>query len=117
MKCKSVNASETVEINAEIVYFYNLSLVKCYNPLFHRVFGAKPLEDVIKNIRQLVLQDLEIALARQAPNSTHDDSDLFELPPLVIEGIPTPIDKMSQQQLRMFIPHMLKYSTGRGKPG
>jgi len=82
-----------------------------------RVFGAKPLEDVIKNIRQLVLQDLEIALARQAPNSTHDDSDLFELPPLVIEGIPTPIDKMSQQQLRMFIPHMLKYSTGRGKPG
>lgn len=71
----------------------------------------------MKNIRNLVIQDLEIALARQAPNSTNEDSDLFELPPLVIDGIPTPIDKMAQQQLRMFIPHMLKYATGRGKPG
>jgi len=39
------------------------------------------------------------------------------LPPLVIEGIPTPVDKMTQAQLRAFIPIMLKYSTGRGKPG
>lgn len=35
----------------------------------------------------------------------------------VIEGIPTPVDKMTQAQLRAFIPIMLKYSTGRGKPG
>jgi nuclear respiratory factor 1 len=39
------------------------------------------------------------------------------LPPLVIDGIPTPVEKMTQAQLRAFIPLMLKYSTGRGKPG
>ena len=82
-----------------------------------RVFGAKPLEDVLKNIRDVIVQDLEMALAQQAPNVQTEDPTLFELPPLVIDGIPTPVDKMAQQQLRMFIPHMLKYSTGRGKPG
>jgi len=35
----------------------------------------------------------------------------------VIDGIPTPVEKMTQAQLRAFIPLMLKYSTGRGKPG
>ena len=34
-----------------------------------------------------------------------------------MEGFPTPVDKMTQAQLRAFIPIMLKYSTGRGKPG
>uniref|UniRef100_A0A672NEW9 Nuclear respiratory factor 1 n=1 Tax=Sinocyclocheilus grahami TaxID=75366 RepID=A0A672NEW9_SINGR len=40
-----------------------------------------------------------------------------ELPPLTIDGIPVSVDKMTQAQLRAFIPEMLKYSTGRGKPG
>ena len=40
-----------------------------------------------------------------------------ELPPLVFEGIPTPVHEMTQAQLRCFVPNMLKYSTGRGKPG
>ena len=44
-------------------------------------------------------------------------SNRYELPPLVIDGIPTPVEKMTQAQLRAFIPLMLKYSTGRGKPG
>ncbi|CAB4065153.1 NRF1 [Lepeophtheirus salmonis] len=35
----------------------------------------------------------------------------------IVEGIPTPVEKMTQAQLRAFIPLMLKYSTGRGKPG
>ena len=38
-------------------------------------------------------------------------------PPLVFDGIPTPVHKMTQAQLRTFIPSMLKFSTGRGKPG
>jgi nuclear respiratory factor 1 len=41
-----------------------------------------------------------------------DDPSLFELPPLIIDGIPTPVEKMTQAQLRAFIPLMLKYSTG-----
>ncbi|CRK86892.1 CLUMA_CG000717, isoform A [Clunio marinus] len=83
----------------------------------YKVFGAKPLEDVIKNLRNMVMDELETALAQQAPPKVQDDPSLFELPPLIIDGIPTPVEKMTQAQLRAFIPLMLKYSTGRGKPG
>ncbi|KAL3290244.1 hypothetical protein HHI36_023597 [Cryptolaemus montrouzieri] len=83
----------------------------------YKVFGAKPLEDVIKNLRGMVMDELENALAHQAPPPIQDDPTLFELPPLIIDGIPTPVEKMTQAQLRAFIPLMLKYSTGRGKPG
>ncbi|XP_064215479.1 DNA-binding protein Ewg isoform X2 [Tribolium castaneum] len=83
----------------------------------YKVFGAKPLEDVIKNLRGMIMEELENALAHQAPPPVQDDPSLFELPPLIIDGIPTPVEKMTQAQLRAFIPLMLKYSTGRGKPG
>lgn len=83
----------------------------------YKVFGAKPLEDVVKNLRSMVMEELENALAHQAPPPVQDDPSLFELPPLIIDGIPTPVEKMTQAQLRAFIPLMLKYSTGRGKPG
>ena len=33
----------------------------------YKVFGAKPLEDVMKNLRSLVMDELETALAQQAP--------------------------------------------------
>ena len=86
------------------------------NPLF-KVFGAVPLENVVRNLKQLVLQDLEHALAEHAPAPPPENPDTYTLPPLVIDGIPTPVDKMTQAQLRAFIPMMLRYSTGRGKPG
>ncbi|XP_071488104.1 DNA-binding protein P3A2-like [Diadema antillarum] len=82
-----------------------------------KVFGAAPLENIMRNMKTLILQDLDSALAQRAPQQTIDNSDLYELPPLVIDGIPTPVNKMTQAQLRAFIPLMLKYSTGRGKPG
>ncbi|XP_011153560.1 DNA-binding protein P3A2 isoform X1 [Harpegnathos saltator] len=83
----------------------------------YKVFGAKPLEDVVKNLRTVIMEELESALAQQAPPPVQDDPSLYELPPLIIDGIPTPVEKMTQAQLRAFIPLMLKYSTGRGKPG
>lgn len=83
----------------------------------YKVFGAKPLEDVVKNLRNAIMEELENALAQQAPPPVQDDPSLYELPPLIIDGIPTPVEKMTQAQLRAFIPLMLKYSTGRGKPG
>lgn len=83
----------------------------------YKVFGAKPLEDVVKNLRNVIMDELESALAQQAPPPVQDDPSLYELPPLIIDGIPTPVEKMTQAQLRAFIPLMLKYSTGRGKPG
>lgn len=33
----------------------------------YKVFGAKPLEDVMKNLKSLVMDELETALAQQAP--------------------------------------------------
>lgn len=91
----------------------------------YRVFGAKPLEDVVRNLRCMIMEELENALAQQfglgggpqAPAPPQDDPSLFELPPLIIDGIPTPVEKMTQAQLRAFIPLMLKYSMVRGKPG
>lgn len=83
----------------------------------YKVFGAKPLEDVVKNLKSMIMDELESALAQQAPPPVQDDPSLYELPPLIIDGIPTPVEKMTQAQLRAFIPLMLKYSTGRGKPG
>lgn len=63
------------------------------------------------------MTELENALAQQTPPMPTEDPSRHELPPLVIDGIPTPVEKMTQAQLRAFIPLMLKYSTGRGKPG
>ncbi|KAG0712190.1 DNA-binding protein P3A2 [Chionoecetes opilio] len=71
----------------------------------------------MKSLRQMLMTELENALAQQAPPPPQDDPSLHELPPLIIDGIPTPVEKMTQAQLRAFIPLMLKYSTGRGKPG
>jgi len=82
-----------------------------------KCFGAAPLENIIKNRKHIIMEDLENSLAQQAPSIPHTNPDLHELPPLIIDGIPTPVDKMTQAQLRAFIPIMLKYSTGRGKPG
>ena len=42
------------------------------------------------------MQDLDAALAQQAPPQQADNPALHELPPLVIDGIPTPLDKMTQ---------------------
>lgn len=63
------------------------------------------------------MDELESALAQQAPPKVQDDPSLFELPPLIIDGIPTPVEKMTQAQLRAFIPLMLKYSTGEIQTG
>lgn len=67
----------------------------------------------VKNLRTMIMEELETALAQQAPPAPQDDPSLYELPPLVIDGIPTPVEKMTQAQLRAFIPLMLKYSTGK----
>ncbi|KAK3778203.1 hypothetical protein RRG08_060130 [Elysia crispata] len=83
----------------------------------YKVFGSQPLESVMRNCRSVVTQELENALQEQAAQNQGDTTHLHDLPPLVIDGIPTPIDKMTQAQLRNFIPEMLKYSTCRSKPG
>jgi len=45
--------------------------------------------------------DLDGALAQQAPPQQQDNPTLHELPPLNIDGIPTPLDKMTQVRLDM----------------
>lgn len=82
----------------------------------YQVFGAKPLEGVIKNLQEIITDDLESALAHQVPAPIQEDLTLFELPPILIDGIPSSVEKLTQAQLRSFIPLMLKYSTGHNKP-
>ncbi|XP_054580959.1 nuclear respiratory factor 1-like [Eptesicus fuscus] len=82
-------------------------------PVF-KVFGAAPLEQVVRKYQSAILGDLECALAQHAPGPQEGNP---ELPPLAIDGIPVSVDRMTQAQLRAFIPEMLKHSTGRGKPG
>ncbi|MGH0125718.1 UNVERIFIED_CONTAM: hypothetical protein FKN15_027313 [Acipenser sinensis] len=94
------------------------AIVLCISPskpnALFKVFGAAPLENVVRKYKSMILEDLETALAEHAPPPSEVSS---ELPPLTIDGIPVSVDKMTQAQLRAFIPEMLKYSTGRGKPG
>ncbi|XP_034782298.1 nuclear respiratory factor 1 isoform X4 [Acipenser ruthenus] len=94
------------------------AIVLCISPskpnALFKVFGAAPLENVVRKYKSMILEDLETALAEHAPPPSEISS---ELPPLTIDGIPVSVDKMTQAQLRAFIPEMLKYSTGRGKPG
>ncbi|XP_030632471.1 nuclear respiratory factor 1 isoform X2 [Chanos chanos] len=94
------------------------AIVLCISPskpnAVFKVFGAAPLENVVRKYKSMILEDLENALAEHAPPGGELSS---ELPPLTIDGIPVSVDKMTQAQLRAFIPEMLKYSTGRGKPG
>uniref|UniRef100_A0AAZ3Q2G7 Nuclear respiratory factor 1 NLS/DNA-binding dimerisation domain-containing protein n=1 Tax=Oncorhynchus tshawytscha TaxID=74940 RepID=A0AAZ3Q2G7_ONCTS len=94
------------------------AIVLCISPskpnALFKVFGAAPLENVVRKYKGMILEDLENALAEHAPPGGELTS---ELPPLTIDGIPVSVDKMTQAQLRAFIPEMLKYSTGRGKPG
>ena len=48
-----------------------------------KCFGAAPLENIVKNRKHLIMEDLENALAQQAPTIQHPNPDLHELPPLV----------------------------------
>uniref|UniRef100_S4R7I0 Nuclear respiratory factor 1 n=1 Tax=Petromyzon marinus TaxID=7757 RepID=S4R7I0_PETMA len=90
------------------------------NPVF-KAFGAAPLDNVVRRYKSSILEDVEEALSVHAP-AVHGGQRQPELPPLLIDGIPVSVDKidtvvMEQAQLRAFIPEMLKFSTGRGKPG
>ena len=89
-----------------------------------KVFGAAPLSNVVKNQKDAIVAEMEAALHQQtppisqtAPKPQTPGEVVHELPPLVFDGIPTPVHKMTQAQLRTFIPNMLKFATGRGKPG
>ena len=82
-----------------------------------KVFGAAPLNQVVRNQKDPIVTEMEAQLHQQAPAPRQPEASLHELPPLVFDGIPTPVHKMTQAQLRAFIPTMLKFSTGRGKPG
>lgn len=89
-----------------------------------KVFGAAPLSNVVKNQKNAIVTEMEAALHQQTPSVSQVSAKLqssggmlYDLPPLIFDGIPTPVHKMTQAQLRTFIPNMLKFATGRGKPG
>lgn len=53
----------------------------------------------MRNNKSMIVQELEQSLNEQAPPTQPDTSGLHELPPLNIDGIPTPVDKMTQVRL------------------
>ena len=50
----------------------------------------------IRNNKVHVLGELESALSEQTPPTQQENPSLHELPHLVMDGIPTPVDKMTQ---------------------
>ena len=93
-----------------------------------KMFGSAPLTAALRKRGVDIAADMGEALdtaaratsarsrSREPPDKVGEES-LHELPPLLFDGIPTTFSKMTQAQLRTFIPNMLKYSTGRSKPG
>lgn len=117
-----------VELTARVglqaaVVFYRPGKVDPKEEPSYKVFGASPLDTCLVNQKAQICSEMEAVLHQQTPpllkqpEAQSQASDLHELPPVMFEGIPTPVHKMTQAQLRAFIPNMLKYSTGRGKPG
>ena len=106
------------------------SCVVTYKPSFKndkpdpsfKVFGTSPLTSAVEQQKDKIVTVMEEQLQKQPPESASKPppskkEQLFDLPPLVFDGIPTPVNEMTQAQLRCFIPNMMKFSTGRGKPG
>lgn len=83
----------------------------------YQVIGSQPLVTIVKKFSSEIINELQYSLNEQTIPILETDATLFELPPLIIDGIPTPLETLTQKQLRTFIPLMLKYSTSRGKPG
>ncbi len=84
------------------------------------VYGAAPLSTILTDLQTSIVSQMNTTLHMQTPQTIHakpPGERLHELPSLIFDGIPTPVHKMTQAQLRTFIPVMLKSSTGRGKPG
>ncbi|KAG9346875.1 hypothetical protein JZ751_005802, partial [Albula glossodonta] len=73
------------------------AIVLCISPskpnAVFKVFGAAPLENVVRKYKSMILEDLENALAEHAPPPPELGP---ELPPLTIDGIPVSVDKMTQ---------------------
>jgi nuclear respiratory factor 1 len=67
----------------------------------YKVFGTKPLEDVLRNQKSSILIELDNLLESKSiineeQRETNQASNKFDLPSLTIDGIPTTLDKMTQ---------------------
>lgn len=80
-----------------------------------RIFGSKPLVEVIRKETEKIVRVFDDST--KDSESKYAEEKLFHLPPLVADGVPQTLSRMTQKNLRSFIPLMMKYSTGRGKPG
>lgn len=80
------------------------------------VYGSEPLRKIIEGCKVMVSNDLELASTSVQPPVEKDPS-LFELPPITIRGFPKLLEHMTLANFRSFIPKIMKYSTGREKPG
>lgn len=123
LKDTVVELTARVGLQAAVV-FYRPGKTEPKEEPSYKVFGASPLDSCLVNQKTQICSEMEAVLNQQMPLPAKEpvlqnanSEQLHELPPVLFDGIPTPVHKMTQAQLRAFIPNMLKYSTGRGKPG
>lgn len=79
------------------------------------IMGSNPLKKIMENKKQTVHDEMVKALYTQELPQRKNQL-LFKLPQLVFDDEPTPVYDMTMFQLRRFIPLMMKYATGKGKP-
>ncbi|CAH0558704.1 unnamed protein product [Brassicogethes aeneus] len=81
------------------------------------MYGSDILKRVIHPYKELMFADFFNILKSNEEVTEKNPVGLFTLPQLNIDGYPIPLTKLTQAQLRSFIPVMMKYATGRAKPG
>lgn len=78
------------------------------------IIGTEPLKFAVKRLKNVIISNLSGALGGH--QSISDRKRLyrpFGLPSLVFNGVQMSISALSQNNLRILIPLMLKYSTGK----
>ena len=48
------------------------------------------------NYKDTVMQEMETTVAQQVPVGLPHNTGIQELPPLSVDGVPTPVEKMTQ---------------------
>lgn len=77
--------------------------------------GSEPLKHIVMKLEKRIMENLTTILHNDSMEPIVQNG-AFKLPPLVFNGIRTSVTMMNQNQLRTFIPMIIKYSTGRQKP-
>ena len=110
-----INLSTHIGIQSSVVMYIPFTASNGMEPLIQTV-GTSPLTAVVDQLKDNIMVQMEgHEQEKTSPKSEKEDS--FSLPPLVFDGVIVPVHKMTQAQLRGFVPLMIKRSVKRARPG